>query len=72
MELIQMRPRNITTNDQSADHLLFSLFLGYNWMSSMKLQLNSFFHIGARWWWMAKSRLGRFTPGKETIVQEAG
>jgi hypothetical protein len=35
MELIQMCHRNKkTTNDQSADHLLFSLFLRHNWMST--------------------------------------
>jgi hypothetical protein len=45
MELIQMCPRNKkTTNDQSADHLLFSLFLGHNWMSSIKVILTSQTH----------------------------
>jgi hypothetical protein len=66
MELIQLCPINRTTKEQSADHLLLYFFLGHSWMISMKLQLNSFFHIGARWWWMAKPRPGRFTPGKET------
>jgi hypothetical protein len=75
MELTQLCSRNKENNKWSADwSFVVFLFLGHNWMSSIKSYLNSFFRIGARWGWVVKAMPRPFYPrGREPvpIVQEA-